>query len=68
MHGGSNKVTSSNSDGRGKIQQQSTKISGGNIDGNSNDDSNVNDNENEGNGIIDGSAASAMAAGRRRQK
>jgi hypothetical protein len=39
-----------------------------NSDGNGDDDSNDNDDENKGNGIVDGSAALAVAAGRRWQK
>jgi hypothetical protein len=52
----------------GAKKQQSTKNSGGISDKNGNDDSNVNNNENEGNCVIDGSAALALAAGQRRQK
>jgi hypothetical protein len=51
-----------------KKQQQSTKNSGGNSGGNSIDDSNDNNDENKGNGVVDGSAALAVAAGWRRQK
>ncbi len=47
---------------------QSTKSSGGNSDGNGDDDSNDNGNEIKGIGIVDGSAALAVAAGLRWQK
>ncbi len=46
----------------GAKKQRSTKSSGGNSDGNGDNDSNISDNENEGNGVIDGSAALAVAA------
>ncbi len=46
----------------------STKSSGGNSDGNGDDDSNDNDNENKGDGVVDGSAALAVAASRQWQK
>ncbi len=53
---------------RGQKKQKSTKSSSGNSDGNGDDDSNDNDDENKGNGIIDSSAAMAVAAGWRQQK
>ncbi len=55
-------------DGGGKKKPQSTKSSGGNSDGIGDHNSNDNDNENKGNGIVDGSMASAVAAGRWRRK
>jgi hypothetical protein len=48
----------------GAKKKQSTKRSGGNSDRNSGNDSNGNYDDNKGNGIVDGSAASAMAEGR----
>ncbi len=47
-----------------KKQQQSTKSGGGNSNGNGDDDSNDNDDENKGNGVVDGSGALAVTAGR----
>jgi hypothetical protein len=52
----------------GAKKNQSTKSSGSNSDGNPDNVSNNNDNENEGNGVVEGSAALAVAAGWQRQK